>query len=100
MASYRAWMDVFQQAYRAPDRVPELACPNCGARQLHMVFVIFGSRGHRANAVFWCGRCLEGMPADPSAVPAGCQPMRHEDADVPNFRIVPPAGRSEHAPGE
>lgn len=52
MASYEEWLDAFQQAYRAPDRVSELACPNCGARELRLRFVLYGNRGHEANAVF------------------------------------------------
>ena len=97
MASYEQWLDVFQQAYCAPDRVSELACPNCGARELRLRFVLYGNQGHEASAVFWCDSCLEGMPPGPSEVPAACTPVRREDAHVPNYRIVPPTGRSERA---
>jgi hypothetical protein len=95
MASYEDWLQVFQQAYSSPHRVSELACPNCGAHELQLRFVIYGRRAHRANAVFWCGRCLEGMPPGPSEVPAGCAPVRSEDVSVPDYRIVRPIGRGE-----
>lgn len=96
MTSYEQWLDVFQQAYRAPDRVSALACPNCGAGELHLCFVLYGTLEHEANVVFWCGSCLEGMPPGPSEVPTGCIPVRTEEADIPDYRIVPPAHRSEH----
>ena len=97
MVSYDEWLNAFQLAYRAPERVAELACPNCGARELRLLFILQGGRGNEADAVFWCGSCLEGMPPGPSEVPAGCRPVRLEDAGVPNYRVVPPTGRSEHA---
>jgi hypothetical protein len=74
-----------------------LACPNCGARDLHLRFVLYGSREHEASAVFWCGSCLQGMPPGSSEVPAACTPVRREDADIPNYGIVPPTGRSARA---
>ena len=93
MASYEQWLEAFNQAYSAPDRIGGLACPNCGARELQLRFVTYGNREDRANAVFWCGSCLEGMPPSPSQVPVGCATVRHEDAGVPNYRVVPPIGR-------
>jgi hypothetical protein len=96
-ASYDQWLEVFQLAYRAPQLVSELACPNCDARELHLRFLLYEDQGHEANAVFWCGSCLEGMAPGPSEVPGGCTPVRREDAGVPNYRIVPPAGLTEHA---
>jgi hypothetical protein len=94
MASYEQWLEAFQRAYCAPDRTSELACPNCGVRELRLRFVIYGDREDRANAVFWCGNCLEGLPPGPSEVPAGCARVRHEDADIPNYRIAQSARRS------
>ena len=49
MVSYEQWLEAFQQAYRAPDRIAELACPNCVT-------------------------------------------VRYGDADIPNYRVVPPTG--------
>lgn len=98
MASYERWLEAFQGAYRAPDRIAGLACPNCGARELRLRFVIYGDREDRANAVFWCGSCLEGMPPGPSEIPAGCAAVRHEDAGIPDYRVVPPTGRGGDAP--
>jgi hypothetical protein len=93
MASYVQWLEAFQRGYRALDRIVELACPNCGACELRLCFVVYGDREDRADAVFWCGSCLEGMPPGPSEVPAGCATVRYEDADIPDYRVVPPAGR-------
>lgn len=91
MATYQEWLDAFQRAYRAPDRVSELACPNCGARELRLRFVLYGRQEREANAAFWCDSCLQGMPPGPSEVPATCTPVRSEDAHVPNYRIVAPS---------
>ena len=93
MASYEQWLDVFQKAYSAPDQVLDLVCPNCGAKDLRLRFVILGGDGARSDAVFWCGSCLEGMLPGPSEVPATCTPVRREDANVPNYRFEPPMGR-------
>jgi hypothetical protein len=30
------WLESFQKAYGAPDRISDLACPNCSARQLRL----------------------------------------------------------------
>lgn len=94
MASYEQWLEAFQRAYRAPDRTSELACPNCGARELRLRFVIYGDRQDQANAAFWCGSCLEGLPPGPSEVPVGCAGIRGEDAGVPDYRLAQPTGRS------
>jgi hypothetical protein len=97
MATYEQWLDAFKQSYSGPDRISELPCPNCGVRKLELRFVIYSDQRNAANAVFWCGNCLEGMTPGPSQVPAICTPIRAEDANVPNYRIVPPTGRGEHA---
>lgn len=94
MASYEQWLDAFQDAYQEPGLVSGLVCPSCGARGLQLRFVLYGSRERDANAVFWCGNCLQGLPPGPSEVPDGCTPVRREDAGIPDYRIVPPTGRS------
>jgi hypothetical protein len=91
VATYDEWLDVFELAYHAPDRVSELECPSCGARALQLRYVISGSTGDRANPVFWRDGCLQGLFFCPGPVPAGCTSVRHDDADVPDFRIVPAA---------
>ncbi|HEY3903298.1 MAG TPA: hypothetical protein VGM14_05320 [Streptosporangiaceae bacterium] len=97
MASFEQWLGAFRLAYGEPGRVSALSCPNCGAQDLQLRFVLYGSRGQDANAVFWCGNCLQGMPPGPSQVPDSCTPVRAEDAGIPNYRLVPPTGRSERA---
>jgi hypothetical protein len=97
MASYEQWLEAFQRAYGAPDRTSELACPNCGIRELRLRFVIYGDRPDRANAAFWCGSCLEGLPPEPCEVPADCASVRSEDAGVPDYRLAQPPGRGRQA---
>src|SRR5215469_18125822 len=93
MTSYEEWLEAFQRAYSAPDRVPELACPNCWAKELHLRFVTYDNQESGANVAFWCGNCLRGIAPGPSDVPTACPRVRHEDANIPNCRIVPPTGR-------
>jgi hypothetical protein len=96
VASPERWLDVFDRAYREPGQISALACPNCGARELRLRFVLYGSRGIGAYAVFWCGSCLQGLPPGPSKVPAAWTPVRREDAGVPDYQVVPPIGRNQY----
>jgi hypothetical protein len=50
MASYEQRLETFQSAHVAPDRTGELACPNCGAMDLRLRFVIFGGREDRRTS--------------------------------------------------
>ena len=100
MASFEQWLGAFQQAYLSPERASGLMCPNCGARELQLRFVTYGHREGEANVAFWCGNCLQGIAPGPSEVPAAYNRVRHEDADIPNYRIVPPTGRGGSGSGQ
>lgn len=90
MTLFEQWLEAFQQAYHlSPERVAEVMCPNCGDRELQLRFVTYLPHGE-AHAVFWCGNCLEGIALGPSKVPGAYQQIRSEDANIPNYRIVPP----------
>lgn len=97
MASFEQWLEAFQEAYAAPDRASGFPCPNCGAQELRLRFVLYGDRGRTVNAVFWCDHCLEGMPPGPSELPVGSTPVRSDAANIPNYRIVPPTSYDEDA---
>lgn len=89
MASFEQWLEALQPVYLSAKRASELICPNCGARALQLRFVTYLPDGE-AHAVFWCGNCLEGIAPGPSKVPAAYQRVRRDDANIPNYRVVPP----------
>ncbi len=93
MALFEQWMEAWQQAYHLPpDRISEVLCPNCRARELQLRFYTYNPKW-RAHGAFWCGKCLEGLALGPCKVPAAYNLVRHEDANIPNFRLVPPDSR-------
>jgi hypothetical protein len=90
MASFEQWLEALQPIYDLPpSRVSELMCPNCGAMTLQLRFVTFLPEG-RPFIAFWCGNCLEGIAPGPGTIPIAYNPIRPEDANIPNYRVVPP----------
>lgn len=98
-ASYEQWLEAFNRAYEAPERIAEIACPNCNSKQLALRFVLYRAHAQDGNAAFWCGHCLFGVALGPSTIPSGGVRVAREDADIPRYRIVPPPGRSGADPG-
>ncbi len=93
-ATYDQWAAAYQQAYAAAEEtVTDLACPNCGATQLHLVFVVSGQRADRGRAAFWCGNCLKGVLMAPCRVPRRAPRFTDDTAAIPNYALVPPPNR-------
>jgi hypothetical protein len=69
MASFEEWLGLWNRAYAHPDQISGLACPNCGARELSLRFVV-QTRQDEGNVAFWCDGCLEGVALGPATVPA------------------------------
>lgn len=88
--SYQDWVDHYERAYRAPDTVHELTCPNCAARTLRLEFVIDSLGDDRATAAFWCGTCLQGLAMSPIQVPESSDPTVRRDTSIPNYSLVLP----------
>ena len=89
-ASFQRWLEAFQLAYEAPERVADLVCPNCGAKKLALRFVIYGTRENEGHIAFWCDNCLHGVALGPTTIPPGGDGVRREDAHIPRYMIVPP----------
>lgn len=90
MASFEQWLEALQPVYdMSPKRASELLCPNCGAGELQLRFVMYHPEW-RAFIAFWCDNCLEGLAPRPCKVPVGYHPVRDVDANIPNYRCVPP----------
>ncbi len=99
MATFEQWLEAFQPVYYLPpERVAEVMCPNCGARALQVRFVTHLPDGE-AHLAFWCDNCLEGIAPGPSGVPAAYHRVRDADANIPNYRVVPPSGRGGSGSG-
>jgi len=93
-ASYDQWFGMYQQVYREPSLLPNLRCPNCGNQTLHLVFKVAQEGDPQGVAVFWCQTCLFGLPLMRGRVPEG-GPIATNEVQIPNYRIVPPPGRTE-----
>jgi hypothetical protein len=89
VASYEQWVEAFQRACKAPDRLEELRCPNCGARALRLLFVVAEEDDGDGRAVFWCDDCRYGLMPNRSVVPPGGRRVT-DDPEVPDYKIVPP----------
>jgi hypothetical protein len=92
MTLFAKWVAAFQQACdRPPERIAEVACPSCGARELQLRFVSHRPDGEDdvARVAFWCDQCLQGISLRPVEVPAAYQQVRREDAHIPSYRLVP-----------
>jgi uncharacterized Zn finger protein (UPF0148 family) len=86
---FEQWLEACKQAYNLPpERIGEVVCPNCGARELQMRFVNSRPNGE-ASVAFWCDHCLEGISSRVYAVPAAYQRTRNDDAYIPNYRLAP-----------
>src|SRR5260370_34558917 len=90
-SSFERWLDVYDRAYAAPELLSTLACPNCGAHELALRFVLYGSRTDEGHAAFWCNNCQHGIALGPSTIPPAGVRVPREQADIPRYRIVPPA---------
>ena len=89
------WLTAFQRAYDAPHEVAAIACPNCGARELELWFVLYGADERDGNVAFWCDRCLHGVALGPSRIPSSANRVKAEAAQIPPFCIVPPSEGEE-----
>ena len=92
-ASFEQWLQVFNAAYEAPDGVGRLRCPECGANDLVLQFVLYGKDPHEGRVAFWCNTCHFGIAPGRITVPAGGETVRLEDAHIPKYRIVPPTSQ-------
>ena len=89
-ASFEQWLQAFQAAYEHPGAIDRLACPQCGEHQLNLRFILYGSREDEGHIVFWCCNCNNGIALGPGTVPVGGVTVRRENAQIPQFHVVPP----------
>lgn len=93
MATFEQWLGAYSDAYDALPGPIGSACPNCGHRELRIVFT-GGPDRDVGYAHFWCDHCLEGIGISRAPIPDGAvvQDIRLPRADreprIPNFRLV------------
>jgi hypothetical protein len=93
MASFEDWLETFDEVYRAMPGGGSVACPNCGHRELRLVFTVRPG-SDVGYAAFWCDNCLEGIHISRAVVPAGAVvrdaslPSEGREPKIPNYHVV------------
>lgn len=90
MSPYELWLYAYSEVYEMPSMVSTLACPNCGAHELQLRFVVYDDPEGAGHAALWCCRCLHGVVVDRSVAPPGGIQVPYGDDGIPNYRIVSP----------
>ena len=88
-ASYEQWIDTYQAAYASVTGTVGIACPNCAARDLRLVFITRGNRD-RGQANMWCMSCRNGIFLAPCLIPENADSVAEGEVDIPNFSLVVP----------
>lgn len=89
------WLEAYQQAWRRlPGSIDAITCPQCGARDLGLVFIGIPNLGS-ASAYFWCASQMVGIHVSSADVPDQVEIVAYGNdasvrAGVPNYVIVPP----------
>lgn len=96
MASlWEAWVDAYEQVYRALPARSVVVCPSCGDGFVRVSFT--GDDQDRvAYASVWCDSCLNGILISRTRAPVGVPmippglPAEERRLLIPNYRIIPP----------
>jgi hypothetical protein len=88
-APWEQWEDAYEEAYVSPAGATGIACPNCGALELRLVFTTRGNRD-RGLARMWCEHCLNGIFLAPVPIPGHAEAPNEGEAHFPNFTLVSP----------
>jgi len=83
-----AWLNAYDRVCQHPELLHELPCPNCGDKNLNLVFLAFSSAAGAVSPAFWCGTCLYGMPPARALLPGWARAVPRGEENVPNYRIV------------
>lgn len=101
-ASFDDWLRAYGDVYEALPDQAHVACPNCGADALRLVFV--GDEQERVGyAAFWCDNCRFGIHLSrvdvPHGVPMHPFGMSGEELRkiIPDYTlVVPPEDAQEN----
>jgi hypothetical protein len=86
-ASYEKWVDAYQAAYVSPAGAAGIACPNCGALELQLVF---NSLEHRDRGIarMWCANCLHRIFMAPCLISDYVEAIGEGQVIFPDFTLV------------
>jgi hypothetical protein len=95
VASFSAWLDLYEEVVGDPGRLTTAACPSCGSRRMRIALVVYEPAANSASGQLWCQRCLTGIQLSRVPIVAGIPVLRHgvipPEADrIPRYQIVPP----------
>ena len=95
MASFGAWLDLYEEVVRDPGRLADAVCPNCGSRRVRIALVVYGSVFSSGSGQLWCDHCLTGIQLSRVPIVDGVPVLRDgvvlDEADrIPRYKIVPP----------
>ena len=95
-ASWKDWLDAYEQVYEALPSESHVLCPRCGQDTLRLVFTGNDNSQRTGYASFWCDSCLFGIHLSRCLVPEGVPilsidlPREDRAIIVPNYTIIPP----------
>ncbi|RAO47822.1 hypothetical protein GAR06_01817 [Micromonospora saelicesensis] len=93
MATFDEWLTAYDAVFRALPAASDLACPNCGQRNLRIVFTARPA-ANAGYVSFWCDTCMEGIHVCRAPIPDGVtarpadKPTEERNPRVPDYRLV------------
>jgi hypothetical protein len=85
---FAQWSATFNEACLAPRSVDPMRCPTCGSHEFQLIYLIDDPVESYGMFAFWCDACLTGHPPGIGPIPDGARRVRHEDARIPDYRLV------------
>jgi len=73
--------------------VPQLACPDCSASALRLVYVVVDLVDRLGYGAFWCDACLQGISLSRAEAPAGAAVALFGETagvSIPDYAVVSP----------
>lgn len=89
-STFEMWSDAYEEVWHRPERLSEVSCPECGHRRLCLRFVSFLGLPSSVIPTFWCDACRTGFAPTRGVLPDWASPVSWDDADIPDYRMVPP----------
>lgn len=86
---YDRWSDLFELAWRDPKQADVLACPTCGLRTIHFVYLADTAQAAVGMFALWCSSCLRGFPPGYGPIPKGATVWDiNLRGNIPNYDTV------------